>query len=279
MIVPQLGIMTDGVDRVKIHQFGTADRTLKRGLMAQFLILGIGRLVVFGHQAEMMDADPTGIQKLLVDGRLIVMLHDQLDLESAAIAQGQGHIHIRGIAPVALISERTVLKQIERSDLQHIHPVFERGVHISDHIGQLTNSMQRLCHLIPPLCKYSITVSMNQAEQAEQVIQVEPDRTVSVLAYIALLDKDEYTRETDVDSPKIEYPCTWSFKIIGSDTAQITDSVVMMLEAFEYQFSQSRHSRTGKYTSFNLSVHVKSEAERMAIFSRLKHIPSVKVIL
>jgi len=82
-----------------------------------------------------------------------------------------------------------------------------------------------------------------------------------------------------LDSPKIEYPCTWSFKIIGSDAAQITDAIVMMLEAFEYQFSESRHSRTGKYTSFNLSVHVKSEQERLAIFSGLKRIPSVKVIL
>jgi putative lipoic acid-binding regulatory protein len=82
-----------------------------------------------------------------------------------------------------------------------------------------------------------------------------------------------------LDSPKIEYPCTWSFKIIGSDPAQITDTVVTMLEAFEYQFSKSRHSRTGKYTSWNLSVHVKNEEERLAIFNGLKHIPSVKVIL
>ena len=82
-----------------------------------------------------------------------------------------------------------------------------------------------------------------------------------------------------MDSPKIEYPCTWSFKIIGSDPVQITDTVVVMLEAFEYQFSESRHSRTGKYTSFNLSVHVKSEEERNTIFRNLKRIPSVKVIL
>ena len=82
-----------------------------------------------------------------------------------------------------------------------------------------------------------------------------------------------------MNSPKIEYPCTWSFKIIGSDTAQITGAIVVMLEAFEYQFSESRQSRTGKYTSWNLSVHVKSEQERLAIFSGLKRIPSVKVIL
>ena len=89
----------------------------------------------------------------------------------------------------------------------------------------------------------------------------------------------KHEEEDALDSPKIEYPCTWSFKIIGSDTAQITESVVAMLEAFEYQLSESRHSRTGKYTSFNLSVQVKSEAERQAIFSGLKHIPSVRVIL
>ena len=108
---------------------------------------------------------------------------------------------------------------------------------------------------------------------------VEPAGLASVLAHIAVLDKDEDTQEDYLDSPKIEYPCTWSFKIIGSDTAQITDSIVVMLEAFEYQFSESRHSRTGKYTSFNLSVHVKSEEERKTIFSSLKHIPSVKMIL
>ncbi len=82
-----------------------------------------------------------------------------------------------------------------------------------------------------------------------------------------------------MDSPKIEYPCTWAFKIIGSDPAQITDTIIVMLEAFEYQFSESRHSRTGKYTSFNLSVHVRSEEERNTIFRNLKRIPGVKMIL
>ena len=85
--------------------------------------------------------------------------------------------------------------------------------------------------------------------------------------------------EDSLDAPKIEYPCTWSFKIIGADTAQITDTIVVMLEAFEYQFGASRHSRTGKYTSFHLSVHVKSEEERNTIFRNLRRIPSVKMIL
>ena len=82
-----------------------------------------------------------------------------------------------------------------------------------------------------------------------------------------------------MDKPKIDYPCKWSFKIIGSDKTQISDAVVVMLEAFEYQFDESHQSRTGKYTSFNLSVHVKSEDERNTIFRGLKKIPSVKVIL
>ncbi len=82
-----------------------------------------------------------------------------------------------------------------------------------------------------------------------------------------------------MDSPKIEYPCIWSFKIIGADRTRIADAVVVMLEAFEYQFSESRRSRTGKYTSWNLSVHVKNEEERNTIFKNLKRIPSVKMIL
>ncbi len=121
------------------------------------------------------------------------------------------------------------------------------------------------------------------------MIKVEKIKT-NILADISPLDKEKnsadlsgsgWTRqeEASLDSPKITYPCTWSFKIIGSDAAQITEAVVALLEAFAYQFSESRHSRTGKYTSFHLAVQVKNEAERLAIFNGLKRIPSVKVIL
>ena len=82
-----------------------------------------------------------------------------------------------------------------------------------------------------------------------------------------------------MDSPKIEYPCIWSFKIIGSDTAQITDTIVVMLEAFEYQFSESRHSRTGNTRRGISPFTSRAKKSGWPIFNGLKHIPSVKVIL
>jgi len=82
-----------------------------------------------------------------------------------------------------------------------------------------------------------------------------------------------------VDKPKIEYPCTWWFKVIGSDREGISQHIISMLQSFEFDLSESRQSRSGKYLSFNLSVHVKDEQERNAIFQDLKKVPTVKFIL
>ena len=85
--------------------------------------------------------------------------------------------------------------------------------------------------------------------------------------------------DNELEKPDIHYPCNWSYKIIGSDRARITDTIPVVLKAFEYQFSESRQSKTGKFTSFHLSIQVNSEEERNTIFNILKDIPSVKVIL
>ena len=84
--------------------------------------------------------------------------------------------------------------------------------------------------------------------------------------------------DNELEKPDIQYPCIWSYKIIGSDRARITDTIPVVLEDFEYQFSESRQSKTGKFTSFHVSMQVNSEEERNTIFNILKDIPSVKFI-
>ena len=85
--------------------------------------------------------------------------------------------------------------------------------------------------------------------------------------------------EHELEKPDIQYPCIWSYKIIGSDRARITDAMPVVLKAFEYQFSGSRQSKTGKFTSFHLSMQVNSEEERNTILNILRDIPSIKFIL
>ena len=82
-----------------------------------------------------------------------------------------------------------------------------------------------------------------------------------------------------MEKPDIQYPCIWSYKIIGSDRARITDTIPVVLEDFEYTLSESRQSKTGKFTSFHVSMRVNSEKERNTIFNILKDIPSVKFLL
>lgn len=79
--------------------------------------------------------------------------------------------------------------------------------------------------------------------------------------------------------PEIEYPCEWSYKIIGSDSYAITNEISEILKDHDYQLDVSNHSRTGKFVSFNCSLEVASENERNEIFRQFLQISSVKMVI
>ena len=81
-----------------------------------------------------------------------------------------------------------------------------------------------------------------------------------------------------MQKPEIQYPCEWSYKVIGSDRERITDTISVVLKGFAYHCVESRKSRTGKYMSFHVSLRVQSEEERNKIFLLLTDIPTVKVV-
>jgi putative lipoic acid-binding regulatory protein len=55
------------------------------------------------------------------------------------------------------------------------------------------------------------------------------------------------------DQPRIEYPCFWEYKIIGTDEIMIKDAAANILADRTYDIIFSKTSRSGKYQSF--SVH------------------------
>ncbi len=81
-----------------------------------------------------------------------------------------------------------------------------------------------------------------------------------------------------MQKPNIQYPCTWPYTVIGSDPAGISNAMPVVLENFAYQFKESNKSKTGKFTSFHVLVHVQSEEERNSIFTSLKNVQSVKIV-
>ena len=83
----------------------------------------------------------------------------------------------------------------------------------------------------------------------------------------------------DNQQPKIEYPCEWIYKVIGSDVNKMLSVIEEASMGIQYDVSASNVSRNGKYFSLNFKLEVPSELVRNLIFERLEKSPDIKFIL
>ena len=81
------------------------------------------------------------------------------------------------------------------------------------------------------------------------------------------------------DKPMINYPCDWSYRIIGKNESELRDTVKSIADGRTYSLQPSNKSSGGKYISLNFKVCVKTEQERLSIFSQLKKNAAVKYVL
>ena len=79
--------------------------------------------------------------------------------------------------------------------------------------------------------------------------------------------------------PIIEYPCEWSYRIIGTDIEQLKIAAAMCLGKADYRVSISNTSSRGKYISLNIETVVPNEESRNQIHALLANHPSVKIVL
>ena len=79
--------------------------------------------------------------------------------------------------------------------------------------------------------------------------------------------------------PKIEYPCEWEYRIVGTDQEALKKSVCDVVKGREYSLTFSNISRNGKYISLGLTTIVEDEAVRNEIFASLKAQPSVEIVI
>ena len=78
---------------------------------------------------------------------------------------------------------------------------------------------------------------------------------------------------------KIKYPCKWGYRIIV-DKETIIESVIFdVLDEVKYEISRSNTSRNGKYQSYNVSIEIISEQERLKLFDSFKRHLAVKMVL
>jgi len=78
---------------------------------------------------------------------------------------------------------------------------------------------------------------------------------------------------------KVDYPCRWLYKVIGSDGEQLSLALAEIIDCEACHISPSNSSRTGKYICLNVEVPVENEEQRNSIYIDLKAHPEVIIVL
>ena len=82
----------------------------------------------------------------------------------------------------------------------------------------------------------------------------------------------------DGRKPEIDYPCTWSYRIIGADELRMRTAVREIVGQAEHELTLGLESAHGKYRSLQLELVVESEARRLEIFAALTRHPDVRFV-
>lgn len=79
--------------------------------------------------------------------------------------------------------------------------------------------------------------------------------------------------------PDISYPCSWEYKVIGTDKEKLKESIIAACAPIIPSITLSNISSGGNYFSLNATLEVDSEEMRLAIFDRIKKNPAVKMVI
>ena len=78
---------------------------------------------------------------------------------------------------------------------------------------------------------------------------------------------------------KIEYPCRWTYKIIGSDRERMESAISEIVREREHTLNLSRSSEGGKYHSLKLQINIDDDESRVEIYEALRKHPAIKFVL
>lgn len=79
--------------------------------------------------------------------------------------------------------------------------------------------------------------------------------------------------------PEIDYPCTWEYKVIGTDEEKLRAAIYAACTPAVASITTSNVSSKGTYVSLNATLVVKNEEMRLGIFGHLKGSPDVKIVI
>lgn len=78
---------------------------------------------------------------------------------------------------------------------------------------------------------------------------------------------------------KIEYPCRWKYKVIGSDQERMESAIAEIVRERKYTLNLSRRSKGGKYHALNLQMNIDNDKIRVEIYEALRKHPAIKFVL
>ncbi len=83
----------------------------------------------------------------------------------------------------------------------------------------------------------------------------------------------------DSCKPRIDYPCSWQYKIIGKGRNEIRMVVENTLREKPFTLTESHVSSRGSYVSMNLEVTVENDAQRLELYRVFAASSAIKVVL
>ncbi|MBU0944376.1 MAG: DUF493 domain-containing protein [Proteobacteria bacterium] len=81
------------------------------------------------------------------------------------------------------------------------------------------------------------------------------------------------------ERPDISYPCTWLYKVIGTDEDALRQAIQVVCGEDTAQISRSHTSSGGKYCSLNVEIEVESDEIRLAYYKNLTSHAVVKIVM
>lgn len=82
-----------------------------------------------------------------------------------------------------------------------------------------------------------------------------------------------------MEKAKIEYPCRWTYKVIGANLDGMRAAIAVSAPDGRCVVTLSRSSSKGRYHCLNVDREVESEADRVGLYEALRKHPSVKIVL
>jgi len=79
--------------------------------------------------------------------------------------------------------------------------------------------------------------------------------------------------------PDISYPCSWEYKVIGSDREKLEAIIITACTPLQPTIILANVSSSGRYYSLNATLEVDSEETRLKIFKLIQDIQEVKMVI